>query len=178
MSIVTTNYNNTNLRILRFNNVSSTQDVAKALIKNDVSDILILADTQTNGRGRLNQRTWVSISGNFHGSFIFNMKKFGVLENETSILNNICMNVLKDFFETKIKCTCVKIKFPNDILIHDKKIAGILIEVVYPYVVIGIGVNTSKSPLETSTYVCISNNELGYFIYNGILKNMSDFKTL
>jgi BirA family biotin operon repressor/biotin-[acetyl-CoA-carboxylase] ligase len=44
-------------------------------------------------------------------------------------------------------CKGVHIKWPNDVLILNKKVAGILIEIEGPYAIVGIGVNLESSPL-------------------------------
>ena len=44
-------------------------------------------------------------------------------------------------------------KWPNDVLVNDKKIAGILIEVVKEVAIVGIGVNIDKAPLREATCI-------------------------
>jgi biotin-(acetyl-CoA carboxylase) ligase len=45
----------------------------------------------------------------------------------------------------------IHIKVPNDIMIHGKKVAGVLVETSHPYAVIGIGINTIAAPIPIST---------------------------
>merc|ERR1712137_1095620 len=45
------------------------------------------------------------------------------------------------------KINSIKLKWPNDVLIHDRKVAGLLIEMEKDYFLIGIGVNVASSPM-------------------------------
>jgi BirA family biotin operon repressor/biotin-[acetyl-CoA-carboxylase] ligase len=131
------------------------------LVENHIFDILIRADVQTSGRGRLNKRIWVSENGNFHGSFII---KLGIKENSITILNDLLLNIIKNFIDYQKQIA--KIKYPNDILINNRKVAGVLVEVCYPYAVMGIGFNIKTSPIENSTNIPnVSAKELIEFIY-------------
>jgi BirA family biotin operon repressor/biotin-[acetyl-CoA-carboxylase] ligase len=140
--------------------------------------MLIMADIQTGGRGRLNERVWQSPFGNFHGSFIIDIGK-SIRRNATAVLNGICLKAIRDTIVGISSKAMVDIKKPNDIMIADKKVAGVLIEVVFPYAVIGIGINTKVTPLETATNlheefgIDISNRELAIAVYEAIVEGIS-----
>ena len=169
------------MRIIHLDIVSSTQDVAKSFLKNKITDVLILADSQYSGRGRLNGRVWISLYGNFHGSFVINIKNLGLKENMSAILNNVSLDAILDVFLEFFKNSKLfKIKKPNDIMLNGKKVCGVLTEISYPYAIIGVGINLLKSPIEISTNIMdefslyISRHKLGYFIYKALIKRIKD----
>ncbi len=169
------------MKILHIDKTDTTQNIAMDFIYNKIDDILIMSDIQTSGRGRLNDRTWKSMPGNFHGSYIINIAEYGIRENSVSILNDIVLDVIFEYIKSIDKCCdSIKIKRPNDILINNKKVSGVLIEVFYPYVIVGIGINTKFSPLppiSTSLRdefgIDISNYDIGHFIYNIMIKKIT-----
>lgn len=141
-----------NLQIFHFKILDSTQTYAKKIIETShtIQNALVLADTQIDGRGRLNNRVWVSKVGNFHGSFIINLSDL-LPESKISLLNPLIMQAIINTLSKILKN--VKVKLPNDIYVNNKKIAGVLIEAFYPYAIIGIGINLIESPLSTSTSI-------------------------
>jgi biotin-[acetyl-CoA-carboxylase] ligase BirA-like protein len=157
------------IKILHFAELTSTNDYAIELIGRNyvghkVDDMAILADTQTAGRGRLNKRVWVSALGNFHCSYVLNIEKLGIQANKASVVNDISVVALRDML-TAITGNVdrIVIKFPNDILVptttesgvfpSGKKIAGILVEILYPYAIVGVGLNLLNSPVKTATNI-------------------------
>ena len=140
------------MQFIHFEKINSTQDYALNIINNSniQEDILITANVQTEGRGRLKQRKWCSEYGNFHGSFIINIEKLGISINNVSILNSLIMRSIFEFLNSILENNLIKIKLPNDIYYNNKKLAGVLIEVVYPFAIIGIGINIYTAPLDIS----------------------------
>ncbi len=162
------------MRILHFDSVNSTQDIAAKFLANSIDDLLILADVQTNGRGRLNERTWISTFGNFHGSFIIDIENLGLEENSVTLLNTISLKIIQNFIQQKTNQK-VTIKFPNDILIEKLKISGVLIEIYFPKAIIGIGLNTSIAPLKNSIKLDLDNIQFANFFYEKIHENPSTY---
>jgi len=104
----------------------------------------ITASEQTQGRGRFN-RSWISPKDvNIYATYFFSIKKNGADLNNLSQL--LCLSVVKMLHHQKLS---PQIKWPNDVLIHGKKIAGILCEVIdlkeQHGVVIGAGINVNMS---------------------------------
>jgi len=129
-------------RSLCFNAVTSTMDIARQeALKQAPEGTAIFAEVQTKGRGRL-KREWLTPQGNIAVSIILYPPK--------SYLNSLIMLSslsVKQTIEavTGLKC---QLKWPNDILIGGRKVAGILIETKIlqdkvDYVVIGIGINVN-----------------------------------
>lgn len=102
----------------------------------------ITASEQTNGRGRFSKK-WISPPGqNIYATFFFSiLKNSSYLVNLGQILAYSCAVVLKQ------QGLEAQLKWPNDILVNGKKIAGILCETVELKdglgIVLGIGVNVN-----------------------------------
>lgn len=100
----------------------------------------ITAEKQTGGYGRFN-RPWVSPKGlNIYVTYFFTNKKTQSDLNHLSQL--LCLSTAKLLFYQNL---CPQIKWPNDILIRGKKIAGILCEIIdlldVHGVILGAGIN-------------------------------------
>lgn len=141
------------LCIKYFEEVGSTNDLALGIaLKEDLSsDIAIIADTQTSGRGRLNGRIWHSPIGNFYCSYILDLRDLQIPQNETNTLTSEVITVLQRYLQELTHSPRITLKQPNDILVDNKKLAGVLTETSYPYVIIGIGINLIISPVEQAT---------------------------
>ena len=139
-------FNNWQLYVLK--EVGSTMDeIKKECYKSDLNTLL-MAYIQTNGRGRKN-RKWISNLGNLFLSIklnTFNIPDTFLLNYLTGIIIydtiNSFLTEKKNFF----------IKWPNDLLIERKKIAGILIDTYskgskISDLYIGIGINIKISPM-------------------------------
>ena len=98
---------------------------------------VVVAAAQSAGRGRF-RRKWVSHHGNLYASFIY-----GLEERDAKLSYAVALAVADTLFSFGIVST---IKWPNDILVDDKKISGILIEYYGHFVIIGIGINIATNP--------------------------------
>ena len=150
--------------IHHFPNLDSTQLEARRLVKNQsflqkleqekqlISNqwILISANKQEKGFGQ-KSRKWLSSKGNIYVTYIFNISNH-YIKDSIFIPYLTIQSVIKLCEENQL-CN-VKYKWPNDILIKEKKISGILIEKhkisedYYTFLVaMGINVNASQSTL-------------------------------
>ena len=133
--------------IFKFESVTSTNDIAINLIKNEQKETgCVYADTQTKGRGT-HGREWISGKGNLFGSIFFPLRNKYPPFNEFSTINPLIISdVIKHFCEKKN----INLKFPNDIFVNGKKICGILQELIVSnnrkFLIIGIGVNIISNP--------------------------------
>ena len=133
--------------IFNFESVTSTNDVAINLIKEEKKEFgCVYADIQTRGRGTYG-RKWISDKGNFFLSIFFPLKNNYPPFNEFSTINPIIISgVIKHFCKKKD----INLKFPNDIFVNGKKICGILQELIVSnnrkFLIIGIGVNIVSNP--------------------------------
>ncbi|MEZ4753304.1 MAG: biotin--[acetyl-CoA-carboxylase] ligase [Bdellovibrionota bacterium] len=131
-----------------FQNVSSTQDVAKEFYPDlDANtSALIIAKSQTQGRGRQG-RAWDAADEGFYGTYAFKT------ETDAGDLSGLSLAVGCVLCETlKMYSTEIGLKWPNDVLSKNgDKLCGILIELspaeTGQYVLIGIGINLVGSPL-------------------------------
>jgi len=145
-------------KILSFDNVDSTMDVAYDLAKNIKGDgVCIFAEGQKKGRGRMS-RTWQSPKN--RGIYLSVILRPDITPNETSkITLTIAVSVAKAI-RLKFGLQAL-IKWPNDILINDKKICGILTEInaesdAVKFLVVGIGINVNSKQselVETATSI-------------------------
>jgi BirA family biotin operon repressor/biotin-[acetyl-CoA-carboxylase] ligase len=127
-------------KVIVYTSTSSTNDVAAEYAKNKNNDgLVVLAEEQTSGRGRSGAR-WVSAPGK-------NILCSILLTDCSLDAELLPLAIAVAVAETIGRCakTEAKIKWPNDIIINNKKIAGILIESVksdrHSTYVIGIGIN-------------------------------------
>jgi len=133
--------------IFKFEKVTSTNDVAINLIKEEQKEFgCVYANTQTKGRGTHGKK-WISDKGNLFSSIFFPLKKNYPPFNEFSIINPIIISgIIKNF----CKEGNINLKFPNDVLVNGKKICGILQELITSnnknFLIIGIGINVVSNP--------------------------------
>jgi BirA family biotin operon repressor/biotin-[acetyl-CoA-carboxylase] ligase len=141
--------------ILELDATESTNTYATNLIKEIpvVEGTIVLTHNQTKGRGQVGN-TWQAESGKnltfslvLHPNFLAVDKQF-YLSKITSLA---VFGMLTDFLNTSLYD--IKIKWPNDILVNDRKIAGILIENILrgnflQSSVIGVGVNINQQSFD------------------------------
>ncbi len=138
------------IKIIHIDKTSSTQDAVVDYLKNDYyPSILLIAKIQNKGRGR-KEDDWVSPEGGFWAtlgisiSLDLNKSQLALFHYFTAIL---LTRVIKEEYNL-----IVQIKWPNDLLYENKKLAGILIDyIVSPqknYLLIGMGVNLNNSSHE------------------------------
>ena len=137
------------MKSIYFDSVTSSMDEALNYI-NDIEEgiIAIIAKEQTKGRGR-GEKNWISPKGGFYVTYIIPLEN-KLSEGELTFFHYAAalaiQEMLNNFFHVKSK-----IKWPNDILLNDKKIAGVLIEYITGekcYILIGIGINVNNKPSE------------------------------
>jgi len=128
-------------KIYYFKTLTSTNDEAKRLAKNSIDKIIVIADKQTKGRGRFN-REWVSGLGGLYMTIVLKEKNLDDVRYLTLIAAVSVAKTIKKL--TKLN---VLVKWPNDVLINDKKICGILTETISGkenYALVGIGLNVHQ----------------------------------
>ena len=139
--------------IFKFESVTSTNDAAISLIKEEQKEIgCVYANSQTKGRGT-HGREWVSARGNLFGSIFFPLKDNYPPFNEFFTISPI---IISDVIEHFCKKQKINLKFPNDVFVNGKKICGILQELIISnsrkFLIIGIGVNVVSNPKIKSKY--------------------------
>ncbi len=141
-----------NYNLLIFDQIDSTNSEALRIAKSIPDyDFVIIARNQLSARGQKKQK-WVSITGNLHLSILLQPKTDIKRLKELSFLTAIILrkSVLSFCNEKNSFNKRINLKWPNDLLIDDKKLAGILLESINIvnkiYVVVGIGLNTHFFP--------------------------------
>jgi BirA family transcriptional regulator, biotin operon repressor / biotin---[acetyl-CoA-carboxylase] ligase len=125
-----------------FKEVDSTNDVAKYLAEKGAEEgTVVVAEIQNRGKGRRG-KTWISPPGGVWMSIILRPDIQTARAPQLTLVTGVAVaKTLKK--ELKLD---VGIKWPNDVLIGDKKVCGILTEVnasinKLNYVVVGIGID-------------------------------------
>lgn len=125
--------------------IDSTNNWAKDLARMGASEgTLVVADKQTKGKGRLG-RYWESPAGT--GIWMSLILRPNILPQFASQLTLIAgLNVCEAIEE--VTGLEAKIKWPNDVVINNKKVCGILTEMsaemeLINYVIVGIGINAN-----------------------------------
>ncbi len=132
-----------------FRELSSTMDIARDLAQKGCPDFtVIIAELQSKGRGRL-QRVWQSEQGGLYFTIVLRpdmapSKSFRINFAASLVL----ASVLKKLFHID-----AKVKWPNDILVGNMKVSGMLSEMEadagrLSFVNLGIGVNVNNDPGE------------------------------
>ena len=116
---------------------------------------IIVSDKQIKGKGR-NNRTWYSPKGNLYFSIIIR-KSLEVFPLPFISALSVGTTLEQIFNKENNTNTKVQYKWPNDILVNNTKISGILLESTIDnnkpqeWIVIGIGVNMYHSPEYATT---------------------------
>lgn len=132
--------------IIFFDEIDSTQTQAKNLAENgEKNGTMVLAETQTEGFGT-HGRKWYSGNNNNISFTVILYPKCSVQK-----LNHLTKDIAKCVVEAIDKICRIKtnIKDPNDIMLNDKKIGGILTQIItngenIKYLLIGIGINVNS----------------------------------
>jgi len=131
-------------RIYHYNKIKSTQLLAISLAETNINTehgTVIVADEQDEGIGR-GKKKWASPRGGLWMSLIIKPKIDFAKINMISVISAISVcEAINDISQLK-----TFIKWPNDVLINEKKLAGILIDTNInnnknDYIIIGIGIN-------------------------------------
>lgn len=128
-------------RLLWRESVGSTNDELRKLAEQGMAEGLVLvADEQTAGRGRRGA-AWISPKGeNLAFSILLKPVAPKALWYRLSLVTGLAVaEALENFVPL------AEIKWPNDVRVGGKKIAGILVEAGSDFVIIGIGINVNST---------------------------------
>ena len=143
-----------NFTILRFETLDSTNtEAARQARQGAPEGLCVVADEQTAGKGRQG-RSWTSMKGS--GVYMSLLLRPAIAAERLSL---ITLAGAIAVHEVLVKGFLINadIKWPNDILVDEKKICGILAEAVETTaglaVIIGIGINLNTPPDANSTSI-------------------------
>ena len=127
--------------LIHFEEIDSTNNYLKNSYKLLDNFTFASADYQSKGRGR-NDRVWESGKG-LNLMFSFLVKNDELIQRSITLSIFTALEIVDLLEEYNIQN--VSVKWPNDVLIGDKKVCGILLEGQLPeYVVIGVGLNVNQ----------------------------------
>lgn len=155
--------NITDAPIIELDTIDSTNNYAMRLIDADTAQpgLTITAREQTQGKGQRG-RTWQDNAGQ---SLLMSIIVEPVHSLERQFLFNVAATVaITEVLQKKCENCDIRIKWPNDIIVNDKKAGGVLIENVirgnrWAYSIIGLGLNVLQEdmpaalPYATSLYL-------------------------
>jgi BirA family biotin operon repressor/biotin-[acetyl-CoA-carboxylase] ligase len=130
-----------------FEQTTSTNDVIEKLARDGVKEgVVVFAESQTKGRGRLG-RKWISPT--HKGLWFSLLLRPNLRPQEATQLTVASATALRRAIHSETGLN-PEIKWPNDILVHGKKVAGILTEMSAEldrvrHIILGIGVNINMS---------------------------------
>jgi len=167
----------------------STNDLALTWAQEGAADgSLVLADLQTAGRGRADRR-WVTTPGSALAMSLVLRPKGAEL---TCVPRFTALAALGLVDALAKKGLTAEVKWPNDVLLAGRKVAGVLVEVLWQEerpeaLIVGMGVNVSRGalpPAEALRYPATTiEDELGEFvdrweILAGILHSILTYRTI
>ena len=137
--------NRLNLHI--YDEIDSTNDEAKRI--EGIEDFhIFISEKQTKGRGRHGKKWSSPNSGNIYMTISTNQNTSHI--SPVSLISGL---ICKKAIDKLIKTSSIMLKWPNDILLNDKKIGGILVETEINKenikTIIGIGINLNISKKES-----------------------------
>lgn len=141
-------------RVVAFEAIDSTNEEAKRLAAQGHPDSTVVwAERQLKGRGRRG-RAWASPAGNLHCSFLLRPGCEIARAAQMSFAMALALvDAIAALGEGRLAARC---KWPNDVLIGGRKVAGILLESAgatmgpLDWLVIGTGVNVAYHPKDTA----------------------------
>jgi BirA family transcriptional regulator, biotin operon repressor / biotin---[acetyl-CoA-carboxylase] ligase len=141
--------------VRHYDSIGSTNDEALRLARDGAAHgTVVHADEQTAGRGRLARR-WQSPPGNLYVSVVLRPNVPAARCVELGFVAALAVaDAVETLLPNRLRTT---LKWPNDVLLHDGKISGILLEKADDILILGIGINVLQAPgdvaYKTSTIV-------------------------
>jgi len=135
-----------NTGLYHFKSTTSTMENAKKLLEKYKSNLIVIADKQTNGKGRRGN-SWLSPEGNIYCSIAI-CNKFSI--DQHFIYSMLSLLSIKQTIKS-LSLIDISFKWPNDIFFLNNKFGGIILEPNTltnneKFIIIGIGINFSSSP--------------------------------
>ena len=140
-------YRGDTANILYYPEVTSTMDIARDLARKSCPDLtVVIAGRQTKGRGRLKRR-WLSDDGGLYFTMVLRPTIPVQLSFRVNFLASLTLAcVIRDMLQID-----ARVKWPNDILVNERKISGMLSELEAEadrvfFINIGMGINVNNDP--------------------------------
>jgi len=134
-------------KIHYFDEVGSTMDIARDLARNRCPHFtVVIAGRQKKGKGRL-KRTWLSSEGGLYFTIVIRPKVPPAFSSRINFAASMILaKTLRRMFNIH-----AMVKWPNDILVEDRKVSGLLSEMdaemdMVNFINIGLGINVNNDP--------------------------------
>lgn len=142
-------------RYYHFEEIPSTSDWARDLVRRSsgsakLHGTLVISENQTRGRGRLNRR-WESVTGK---SLLFTLIRYNAdgigsaMDERSERLKNALVPGLALCGALRQISLEARLKYPNDVLVNNHKVAGVLVEQMScnnsTFTLVGIGINVNQ----------------------------------
>lgn len=156
-------------KIIFIDELTSTNDYLKQNFNELANNTFVYTNFQTKGRGQF-IRNWESLKGeNILMSWLIKTNVNSLTIKK--LISNTIINFLKEY---NIKAT---FKYPNDIYVNDKKIAGILIETkgsinIRQYLIAGIGINVNQNSFSEEKAISMFNITNEKYEINDLINNL------
>lgn len=141
------------LPVARFDEIGSTNAEALTRAASGAGEQWIVARKQLSGRGRRG-RVWVSEPGNLYASLLLHDPAPPAVLPQICFVAGLALHDAVIDHAEGLASERLRLKWPNDLLLDEKKIAGILVEGAAlnneQAVVIGWGVNCRHHPVDTA----------------------------
>ncbi len=136
-------------QIIFLTETTSTNDIIKNYAQNQEPEgLVVVANSQTKGRGR-SGKVWYSQAGGLYFSILLRPQlPLSEIAKLTLLTGVTLVEVLRKHHQLP-----VLLKWPNDVLINNRKLAGILVEMATSganakHLVVGIGINTNQQAID------------------------------
>jgi len=171
-------------RIHHFGEIGSTMAVARELARKGVEEgTIVIAESQTCGRGRLN-REWFSPEGGIYFTIILKPKISPIYAPRINLMASVAVaKTIRTFCGLK-----AELKWPNDVLIAGRKVCGILAEMeaevdAVNFVNLGVGINVNASISQYEKRATSLKDELRREVsrkafFSAVLKEIEEQQTL
>ncbi len=134
------------MKLLRFKRIASTNTKAYQLAQQDAAEwTVVVSEVQTEGRGRAG-KTWESPRGGLWFSVIL---RPAIKASKAGLLQILAAVATRDAIEEETGQK-VRVKWPNDLVLDEEKLGGILVEAkmvkdAISFAIVGIGVNVNQT---------------------------------
>ncbi|WP_420552742.1 biotin--[acetyl-CoA-carboxylase] ligase [Tenacibaculum aiptasiae] len=136
------------MKIIKLDAIDSTNSFLKEMAENSIVEdfTVVVAKSQTSGRGQMNAKWEVRSGKNLTFSVFCEFRDLQII-NQKSLSYSVALSVFEVL--NRLKLPKLSVKWPNDIMSGNKKIAGVLIENVLKgkqisSSIIGIGINVNQ----------------------------------
>lgn len=132
------------MKTLYLKSIESTQEYLKKLISDSelTPPLAVVADIQTSGVGS-RDNTWEGLEGNLFLSFAISLDELPTdlrLESASIYFSHILKDILEDLGSD------IWLKWPNDFYLYDKKVGGLITNVLGDTIICGLGLNLVNAP--------------------------------